>query len=333
MLNSYRKPRLEITPELLSSYKYNDDIAYINGDNFAYKADIPFENTELNKYIEQLSSEEFSPVLTTKETKKEEGDLSHIAGFVQYVERDICLKDLERFENLILDKNEPDTSENARKLLYNPYDGIRYYAKTNTLIVPECILSILPARCLVACYNLEAADSIYYWFNPCLKNYLVPKLEFVGIPETIKYSVFEEKKCIEKETPFGKAQCLYLNLPYEYYSKACCVDNETLAYSFNDRYFIGHSNCNESKLNHLCYDIAVNDFKKPLQFKLLDNGRIMPYMSNKRFLMALYLKLPYIPAVVCLDSVSFYEEEKNWYSPKEDVSKIANELFAPYFIS
>lgn len=321
-MNSYQEKMLKPSKELFEKYRYNDDIEYLVGDDFNYKSDIEYPNTSINKLVESVAKEEIP--FEYEEIDYEKADLSHLTGTVEEVYININEEFLSRFSEVHIAYT--DSLMEIRKLKDASYDGISYYCKSDSLLIPSCIKDYILSRelkCKVSIYNYAfCKENLRGLFNCQIID--IPELKFIDIPKRIKYAKLKENKYIANKD----SSILYLNLPREYYRKICC-DNETLAYNINKQCFIGHSNCNQTKLNHLCYDIAKNGFQKIIQLKLLEDGRLMPYFSNKRVLMAEYLNLPTIPAAIVLDSYKIWQ---NFYYDSGNVRNFARKYLEPYFI-
>lgn len=328
-MSFYKKQMLKPSIELFESFPYNDDIEYLITDNLEYHSDIPYPNVEENKQVEELAQRELDMEYETIDFKQP-GDLSHFSGVVEEVFIDFDSEVLENFENVFKDISDPDLSVQSLKNL--SYDGIRYYCKTDTLVVPSVLLDYVNSnrvinKCKISVYNYKYCKQEIKDLIKC-KTIEEPKLEFQFIPKEIKYAKIKEP--VYTEDLENNVRALYMNLPREYYRKIC-LDNETLAYNINKECFIGHSNCNQTKLNHLCYDVAKNGFKKVIQLRLLEDGKLVPYFSNKRVLIAEYLDLPTIPVVIISNAFS-YSPDRILYYDSGIVRDLANKYLAPHFI-
>lgn len=326
-MSSYKDLMLEPTKALFEKHKYNDDIEYLKSDDFSYKSEIEHPDTVINEMVEGVAKEHLDFEYEMIDYKK--ADLSHLTGTVEEVELEITTDFFKNFANVEIDENDPITEENRIKLSQASYDGIRYYCKTDLLIVPQAIKSYIfknnTLKCKVSVYNYKYCQEGKKKIFKC-KDIKVPELKFTAIPKKINYAKL--KKPLYKILPNG-ASVLYTNIPREYYTKIC-VDNETLAYNINKECFVGHSNCNQTKINHLCYDVAKNGFQKVIQLKLLDGGRLVPYFSNKRVLIGEYLNYPTLPVAIVLDMYS-YPKNLLFYE-SEDMTSVANLCLEPYFI-
>lgn len=328
---------LKVTKKLLE-YHYNDDIKYEEGDKLdKHKAEFPDMEltTELNCICEYLPTK-LSPKLIYKETKFNKGGLSPYKSYVEYIPLTLTKEILDEFSgHIAINYNNNTDKDVAERLSQDTYDGLAFYGTTGTLALPQSMEKYIKdygkLDCICAVYNYNLSPIKYPCFKNCKENIKIPDLNFKYIPETIKYAVLEEEEYGTLQGNKGKYTYLFKNLPLEYYSKYIHIDSRTLAYSVEDDYFIGHSNSNQTKLNHLCYDVACNGLKKPIQLKLLEDGSSILYFSNKRQLMAQYLGVPSIPAIIILDNNKI-PDYLCCYKPNFDCRDLANRLFNPYFL-
>lgn len=119
----------------------------------------------------------------------------------------------------------------------------------------------------------------------------VPDLKFDYLPKDIKMTLVYEQQ-------YGKANDKYfisiINMPYRIYSNY--ISNMTGALYYNNEFGYFSQDKNRTALNVLAYDICKNGILKPLVFKMQSNKLIA--QDKARLLVAQYLKLPCIPAVV-----------------------------------
>ena len=316
---------LKPTKELFEKYKYNDDIEYLIGDDFNYESPIFCPNTKLNRQVEEIAKRSLRIFYTSIDYNK--ADLSHLTGSVQERYINIDKDWLNQFTFVRIDINDKYSKKEALRLKDRSYDGIRYYCKTDILLIPEVLYKYIkknPTRCKVSIYNYKFCPEEYKTIFNC-QEVTPPELKFKHIPNKLKYARLEKNTYVREK----EYSVLYTNLPREYYRKIC-VDNETLAYNTSKKCFIGHSDCNQTKLNHLCYDVATNGFKKIIQLKLLSDGRLTPYCSNKRLLIGEYLNLPSIPVAIISDIFS-YPEYLLYYN-SGSVKELAQKYLSPYFL-
>ena len=328
-MSSYQDLMLKATKSLFEKNRYNDDIEYLKTDDFNYKSGIKCPGTVVNIRTEKIAEEDLEFIKEFIDYEK--ADLSHLTGTVEEIEMEVNSSFLSKFENVAVNENDRDDKETAIKLAQASYDGVRYYCKTNLLVIPQCIKSYVAKggnpnlTCKISVYNYKYCNEEKRKVFNC-QDIKTPTLKFTAIPKKLAYVKIKEPKY---KIIDGDTKVLYTNLPTEYY-RQICVDNETLAYNINKECFIGHSNSNETKINHLCYDIAVNGFQKVIQLKLLDGGKLVPYFSNKRVLIGEYLNLPSIPVAVILDSHSYSKDLL--YFESGDVKDLANKYLNPYFL-
>ena len=116
------------------------------------------------------------------------------------------------------------------------------------------------------------------------------KLDY--LPATIQYSTISNVQSFMTE---DNEFCLSIsNIPYSIYSKFITRMNGTLYYN-NDLGFFSEDK-NRTAINVLAYDLCQNGFLKPIVINK-DNGKFV-VQSKTRFLIAQYLKLPTIPAII-----------------------------------
>lgn len=320
----YPEP-VAVTKKLLES-RYDDNSTYYkNYKKPEIEQGIDVYNID---FLESLATSDECPEIEYEEIECSCPGIVHPKSNVQQIEFELTKEMLDGLEgkNLFICNQDAGILANAELLKDDFIDGVKYFAPTDTFVIPFAIKQFIEKngkqKVHISIYNWDMRKIHRKEFSECTSVKL-PKLKFKGFPKTIKMAKFKEKKYIPNKF------CLYINLPYEYY-RNCVTDSEYLAYNINAGYYIGHSGCNESKLNHLVYDIAVNGLQQPIQFKILQNGNVMPLASNKRVLAAEYLGLPYIPAIVLLDQSP--DKSYSWFYESKDVIDMANEMFAPYFI-
>lgn len=323
--------QVSITKKFLESTPYNDSSTYLV-DTKATRKPAQATPPSFVNVIEDCTSYEFCPKMKLKKMKLgKKFDLRKYAGVAEVIDFRLKKAFLEKnYENIIWDNSDLNTGDNAVLLSKDCYDGVKYFAKADTLSIPVSIKSYLSnhdyidVKCIVYNYPEKKVDREE--FSSCQNKIEMPPLSFKGLPEEINYNVFESSYY-----HFGSNDSLlYINLPLEYYSKIK-VDNEFLAYNVNEGYYVGHSNCCEAKMNHLCYDVAKNGIQKPVQFFLSDKGCLVPAWSNKRILSALYLQLPEIPAIIISNSIRV--DPRTIYKESGDCTELLNKYLSPYFIT
>ena len=300
-----------LTSEILKqNIKYNDDIEYVAGDYiYAPTKDVCHSELCDDDYI-GYAVDYFAnhcPPLCFQNSLYQKSNLKYLTSNVNHIRIDLDFLILDDFKNIII--NTFDKSFDLTKICNDRYDGINYYAPTDTLEIPKIIKDRIDlGECInvnMAIYNIDKAIVNHSIFNN-LEQSSVPNLNFDYISKNIKYSFFEKEYKTElkiKNQP--TFYCQYQNLLNSDY-KSIKTDYQTLAYDVQEGIFYGHSNANQTKLNVLCNDIAKNGLLKPIQMKKFKNGDITPYFSNKRFLIALYLNLPLIP--ICIITDDLYDD-------------------------
>ena len=125
-----------------------------------------------------------------------------------------------------------------------------------------------------------------------------PNILKFRIPNIRYYSYFEENNLPGKfkgELDNG-IKYYYYNLPYEYYSQHLP--------RFNELYFDEEENCWRSNIKsisgfkELFRNVKECGFKNPLCFTLTRKGQLIPLCCSTRIMLACYLKMPVIPAVI-----------------------------------
>ena len=244
----------KISKEFLENNGYSDSSTYCDTPFIYAKERQIFNQMEI---VEQLASKENCPDFKEGYVKIEPMDLTDLAGYSQDKEIDITPEFLSKF-SIMLDDSDEDTEDNAIILAKNSYDGVRYFSRTKTLVVPISIINYIEKygriKCGIKIYNYIKGDKSIKW---CRQRSIDRKFRIEFLPKFAKYRIFKDEKYLFTEINKQFVSVLYKNLPIDYVMK-CTVDNEFLCYDTDLREYIGHSNCNEFKLNHLCYDIAKN---------------------------------------------------------------------------
>jgi len=309
---------LEPSLELFSR-PYNDDSDYSDLRLLDSKSNVICPDVETNKILEMIKDNPDIPIIYKDEIDIE--NFSEVTSISTEVSSTYVTLDREFLNNhnYFLNRSDDDLESTALRLKDEYYDGISHFINNGReiYVIPISIfryLSTKPLNCRVSHYVR-------------FKN--APKLDFQLIPKKIKYIYLTEKKFITYPSDHsGTFSVLYMNLPKEYY-KEVLVDFKTLAYDKDRSYYIAHSDSNQTKINHLTYDIATNGLQKVVQLKLLSGGRLTPYYSNKRFLALYYLNLPTIPVAIVLDSYKYPEEFL--LESQKDCSELAKKYLEPYF--
>lgn len=321
--------------------KYNDDIAYVEGDDiYAETKDISpitysSEQDYRNFVVSKLGTSEYSPELeldTCPLNVNNQQDCQSISESAYFeIKKDF----LDQFENVIINENDEITEQNFDKLKNYFYDGVIYYAVNDTLVIPQAIYHYLndetPINVKITVYNYAKRIKDYEVFKNFGKT-VQNTLHFEYIPEICTFSKLKETKFgIFKalEDKYFDYNYLYINLPKEFYTNHI-VDNKFLIYNTEENIYYGHSCANQTKLNVLAKDVAKNGLKKVIQFKLLKDGSLLPLFSNKRLLIAKYLGLPSIPACIISEPFTGYEFS-HYIKPEVNKEKL-NEFLKPYFM-
>lgn len=325
--------QISITKKFLESKPYNDEDTYLVDEVKKAKAVQSPKPSYLNIVEECINNVHCPKIIQENFKFSKKGDLKKYSGVLEVIDFRLTKEFLEfNKPNIMWNNSDASTSTNAVILSQDCYDGVKYFAKTDTLSVPLSIKLYLNSHTYIdvkcAVYNYPDRKIERPEFSTCKDKVDKPSLNFKFIPEEVSYSKFEDNY-YEFNQKDGTA-LFYTNLPVEYYSK-CIIDNEFLAYNVNEGYYVGHSNSCEAKMNHLCYDIAKNGLQKPIQFFILKDGTLCPAWSNKRVLTALYLQLPTIPAVIISNPNVI--DSRTIYKDSEDCRELMNKYLSPYFIS
>lgn len=144
-------------------------------------------------------------------------------------------------------------------------------------------------------------------------------------PNQVYLSKFSEENVSELygELTNGVRYYCY-NLPYEYYSQHQSHHRE-LFYDHENKVWKSSSK-RRSSLLKLVRDIANKGYKYPLCFVLGDNYQLIPIGCHTRIMIATFLKLPTIPAVILIMSETFKGDES--VNNKE----LAKKYLAPFIL-
>lgn len=323
--------------------KYNDDIEYVEGDDiYATTKDIsPMSYNAESNYtsyiIDKLGkSDYYAPKLVYEDIDLNVDDMSSIASQVSHIYVNFNKEVLSDFKNIDLNVDDEDTEEMREYLKDMDYDGITYFAQNDVISIPQSIYNYIingnEINAKVSVYNIDKAIVNHDIFKN-VKSIEIPKLNFSYIPNKIKYAKIEKSSggtvFAPKDLSLSDRTYIYVDLPKDVYDK-CIIDTRSLVYDIEKEYFCGHSNSNQTKMNVLCKDIATNGLSKVIQFKLLDDGYLVPYFSNKRFIISKYLGLPTIPACIIYDMNTY--QTFTAYKYQQIDKKILNDLLKPYII-
>lgn len=326
--------------------RYNDDIAYVEGDDLYSTSpeEVPIDYTNSKDYsnyvVYQLGTQTYCPSMKYEDIDYTPGDLKYLTSMVECQQITLTKENLKDFDKVQITDYDPINDEMFEFLKNERYDGVCYYAETDTLIIPSTIQHYLErdgeVSVLITLYNMNNAIKKHSLFTE--RDYpTIPNLQFSYIPQTIKYSKLNIEMIngqipapkSSKEDLYFDFNYIYTNLPREYF-KYIAIDSRALAYDINEEIFYGHSNSNQTKMNALCKDIAMNGFKSPIQLKLLSDGTLVSYFSNKRLLAGLYLNCPTLP--VCIIYEPYINNRDIYhYLPTPNIEEM-NKILYPYII-
>lgn len=311
------KKMLKLTDEILE-LPFNDNIRYEEGDDVAKRTPDKIPNDPLNVALQLLYKE--APKLKTKSYKsKDFGNMTPYKTKIVFEECTLTRNFLEsKKENLQVIPGD-NSEEEAKTLSKEYYDGVNFFSNSQTIRIPSSILEYIEK------YKSMEVCSASYNYDKNVKEFSVEKL-----PEKRVYSFFGEEKFGRITTAEGQWTYLCKDIPYKFYSKNINIDARTLAYDEENDTFYGHSGDNFAKMSHLCYDIAKNGLPIPVAALFNNNGTLTLYGSNKKQMLAQYLKCPTIPMIIISGPIGVSDYLLN-YKPEGNVNEL-NELINPYFM-
>jgi hypothetical protein len=220
--------------------------------------------------------------------------------------------------------------------LADAYGALEYFGSFNVASASRDYLKYMKnniSDAVINVYGVERAASLPGLIKPKLKDmpYELPDYH-CDVPKTIKYSMFESTQynVIEnKDICSNPIYVLNVNLPHEYYSSVQLLDYIYCYDIINkDFWFTGSS---RQETDDLLLDICKNGITNPLYLEI-DNGTIVSTRdSNTRILLALYLKLPYIPVSLYATSenIDYFE---TLIDKKNANKELINSICDPYFV-
>lgn len=217
------------------------------------------------------------------------------------------------------------------------YDAIQYFGSSNKFKINTTFLWHYKKekfkKYYITIYSIQKATIIPDIIKQCNKHPILNYNLNVNIPHKIKYSMFTETfYSILDPAQTGLSAPIYtlaINIPYKYYNKAMIIDEQQFCYDINNKDF-WFTASNMKEYQELLTDIATNGIYKPVGLRINPDGQIISSQDARtRTLIALQLKLPYIPALVYLTS---YNSQDLKEIPYQDFKKQANQLFNPYFL-
>ena len=256
-----------------------------------------------------------------------------VLSFCNNIQKKYFYKDLSQYDQDFFDKIFIEKMKNNES--YQMFDLIEYFGTLNLFKISFEFLYLYKKYNLKTCkctvYALEKSKNIPQILKAgkIIKN--IPQFNIIK-NEKIKYSFFNNidyfvlNPC---QTGFQyNTYILACNIPYEYYIKAihlsdaiCCYDLDINNYWF--------ANSSKNRFISLINDIKTNGIKEPIALKINGNGQFISSEDcNLRTLIAIYLKLPYIPAII-YNTPQMTNQQK--LIPPKNLIKQANALFNPYF--
>lgn len=146
-----------------------------------------------------------------------------------------------------------------------------------------------------------------------------------NFPKSINYRVFDSIRYGNMNLAGNDIFYLCINLPAEYYLTHY-QEFEHLLYDTDINKFESKGKSQEC-IQFLIDSIAREGFKKPLIFKINKNGQLRGIANKCRIMIARYLNLPTIPAIV----VS-YPDEGYVNSMSGDYRALAEKYLSPYLL-
>lgn len=248
------------------------------------------------------------------------------------VQKDYFNKNINSFDKEFFDK---DFFKKENQYL-SLHDGIQYFGSIKKFKVSFEFLYFYKKykfstfNCTV--YAIQKCDNIPYVLKSAKTDFKIPDFPILQ-NQKIKYSLFDKstysylpKQKTNLQTDIAICNC---NLPYSYYSRALYLSDQLCCYDIdNNDFWFGKYN-SFKKFQQLCNDIKKNGIQSPLVFKINNYGQLISSEDcNVRAIIALYLRLPYIPASVynCAETEKIFEK-----IPVKDLKEQANQIFDPYF--
>ena len=305
---------------LKNDLKYNDDVDYTKFDDLYsnYKHNICQPTSNEQKYIDKIlsiTSDKKNFEISNVKVSHIKPDMKKYITSVKCKHITLHKNELYKYKNVLIDENDDDTDEIFNELQFKYYSGVRYYSNTDTIVIPKAIYNRIDnTDVLITIYGNDDIPNIDMKYIPNIINHTIVKNESFGIIKDDN-NIFED--CIY----------VYKNLPRELFN-IVSTDCETLSYNTNENIFYSHSKTNQFKLNLLCKDIAENGFYTPIQLMVMNDGTIIPYNSNKRFIIGVYLNAPSIPVCLLYNKSKFNNTNFHYIHTNKNI----NELTSPYII-
>lgn len=226
--------------------------------------------------------------------------------------------------------NQPDPN--------NDYDTIQFFGSYNKFKISPEFVSYYKKhniqKSYITVYAIQKANVIPPIISHCNKNVDLNINLNLDIPKTIKYSYFKQPKYyILDNAQTGFQQNIYVlttNMPYNYYKNALTITDQQCCYDINKKQF-WFASSNIQHYQSLLTDIATNGLYNPIPLRINQYGQIISTEDTRtRTLIALQLKLPYIPVIIYMST--YNNIQNNAYLKVKDLRKEANQLFNPYLI-
>lgn len=217
------------------------------------------------------------------------------------------------------------------------YDTIEFFGAYNKFLISPQFLAYYKKTGITKTYatvfGIQKAKQIPNILSNCNTNFVLNKNLNLQIPSSIVYSYFKQPSyyILDKaQTGFeSDIYVLAINIPYDYYKKAITITDQQCCYDIKKQQF-WFASSNIQHYQSLLTDIATNGLYNPIPLRLNDYGQIISCEDTRtRTLIALQLKLPYIPAII-YKTVHNNNQAENFKI--KDLRQEANQIFNPYFI-
>lgn len=225
--------------------------------------------------------------------------------------------------------NQPDPDKD--------FDTIQYFGRYNQFVINQYFLLYYKKynikNTFVTAFGFQKSKEIPQILSGGKIDFILNKNIEFNIPSSINYTYFKQPTyMILQPAQTGYNQDIYIlavNIPYDYYIKALTVTDQQICYDVIKNKFWFSCGVDKQYYQKLLLDIATNGMYTPLSLKINQYGQIINTEDCRlRALIALQLKLPYIPAIIYMS----YTLGTRSNLEQKDLRDYANKLFNPYFI-
>ena len=170
-------------------------------------------------------------------------------------------------------------------------------------------------------------DKIKKLFNFPNDVFDFPKVKLYCPSKTIE-TTFKNQGFLQ--LPELNLPCYCINIHRDYFSQNLQKWRE-IYYSFKDKTWkSGYKTVSE--LQSLIKDISKNGFKHPLCFSITGQGQLVSLGCNTRIMLAKYLGMEYIPAIICLNYLGENIQSELFVTEKKDEKALAEYYLSPYIV-